>query len=241
MNRSSKLSSLLALSLLLLTVWACSGSKGPAIPADKQNYVGDWRGQFNNGSMKLDIASDGTVNYERKEGGSSKSISSGRITKFDGDDFEVKVLLVSTTFKVTKPPYQDGQRWKMVVDGVEVSRKGDSTEVAIDVAEMRKDDGNGKMLDEASDTFSRSDKKIHTFIKLDNPKVGTTIRIVTIAVNAGGVENHQISETTVVLKNEFEDEVRSHLTLHKPLPKGDYKVDIYINDKLEGSVPFKVV
>lgn len=130
MNRSSKLSSLLALSLLLFAVLACrtGGSETKfTIPADKQDYVGDWRGQFENGSLKLSIAADGTVNYERKEGSdsksSSKSISNGKITKFDGNDFEVKAFVISTTFKVEKPPYRDGQRWKMVVDGVEVGRK----------------------------------------------------------------------------------------------------------------------
>ena len=124
MNRSSNLSSMLAVSLLLFAVLACSGggSKESSIPADKKDYVGDWRGQFDGGTMKLRIDSDGTVNYERVKGSSTKSISGGKISKFDGDDFEVKILLMSTTFKVEKPPYQDGDKWKMVVDGVELSR-----------------------------------------------------------------------------------------------------------------------
>ena len=54
---------------------------------------------------------------------STKSISGAKISKFDGDDFEVKVLLMSTSFKVSKPPHQEGDTWKMVVDGVELSRK----------------------------------------------------------------------------------------------------------------------
>ena len=125
MNRSSKLSSMLALSLLLFAVWACSGggSKDFAFPADKKEYIGDWRGESADGAMKLSIGSDGSVNYERKKGSNTKSISGGKITKFDGDDFEVKVLLMSATFKVSKPPYQDGGTWKMVVDDVELSRR----------------------------------------------------------------------------------------------------------------------
>lgn len=124
MNRSSDLSSMLALSLLVFAVLACSGggSKDFTFPADKKDYIGDWRGETDGSTMKLSIGSDGTVNYERKKGSSTKSISGGKITKFDGDDFEVKVLLMSATFKVSKPPYQDGETWKMVVDGVELSR-----------------------------------------------------------------------------------------------------------------------
>ena len=115
---------MLALGLLLLAVLACSGgsSKDFSFPADKKDYVGDWRGEFDGGTMRLNIGSDGSVNYERKKGSSTKSISGGRISKFDGDDFEVKILLMTTTFKVEKPPYQDGETWKMVVDGVELSR-----------------------------------------------------------------------------------------------------------------------
>lgn len=126
MTPSSKLSSILALGLLFSVVLACSGggSKDFSFPADKKDYIGDWRGEFEgDGTMKLTIGSDGSVNYERKKGSSTKSISGGKISKFDGDDFEVKILLMTTTFKVAKPPYQDGDTWKMVVDGVELSRK----------------------------------------------------------------------------------------------------------------------
>jgi hypothetical protein len=124
MKYSSKLSSLIAFSLLICIVLACSGgSKGPAIPDDKKDYIGDWEGRFPNGTMKLSIGANGGVTYERKEGGSSKSINGGKISKFNGDDFEVTVLLMSTTFKVEKPPYRDGDKWKMVVDGVELTRE----------------------------------------------------------------------------------------------------------------------
>lgn len=125
MNRSSKLSSMLALGLLVFVVLACSGggSKDFSFPADKKDYVGDWRGESDGGTMRLNIGSDGSVNYERKKGSSTKSISGGKITKFDGDDFEVKVLLMSATFKVSKPPYQDGETWKMVVDDMELTRR----------------------------------------------------------------------------------------------------------------------
>jgi hypothetical protein len=188
MNRSSKLSSMLALSLLVVAVLACNrgSSKEFSFPADKKDYVGDWRGQFEGGSMKLSIESDGTVNYERKKGSNTKSISGGKITKFDGDDFEVKVLLMSATFKVSKPPYRDGETWKMVVDDVELTRRdtgsgSNSKEVTIDIAEIRKDDGNGKMSDEVTDTFTESDKTLHRFVTINNPKRGTRIKFVTIA------------------------------------------------------------
>jgi hypothetical protein len=249
MNCSSKISSALALSLLLFAVLACrTGRKEEfSMPADKQDYVGDWQGKLKDVSLTLRIAPDGTVNYERKEGSGSvtrsRSISNGKITKFDGNDFEVKAFLVSTTFKVEKPPYRDGNRWKMVVDGVEVSRKGaNSNEVSIDIAEMRKDDGNGKMSSEVADTFTQSDKVIHRFVTLDNPKTGTAIKFVTIAVESGEARNEELNEAIVITKNDAENEIRSTLRMTgKPLPIGDYKVDIYVNDKLERTLTFKII
>ena len=68
MNRSSQLSGLFALGLLLLVVLACSSSVTDSpipVPEDKKDYIGYWRGQSGKVSMKLNIASDGSVDYEQ--------------------------------------------------------------------------------------------------------------------------------------------------------------------------------
>ena len=257
MKRSSNLSALLAMSLLLFALLACSGgdtkdsSAGP-IPPDKKDYIGHWRGTLPDGSFMLSISSDGTVNYERKEGSSSKRISSGKIKKFIGNDFEVEAFIVSTTFKVEKPPFRDGSVWKMVVDGVEVSRKDTSasdssssneksTELKLTNAEMRKDDGSGKMSDEVVTSYTQADKKLHCSISWENSKPATRIKFIYIAVDAGDAKNETIKEISLVTENEEQNTARGTITLTNPLPKGSYKVDIYFNDKLERSVPFKIV
>jgi hypothetical protein len=260
MTRSAKLTSLATLGLLVMVVLACNltSKDSVGIPDDKKDYIGDWQGRIPNGTMKLSISKDGTVNYERKEGTAanngnsgasnekSRSISGGKISKWDGNNFEVKVLLVSTTFKVEKPPFRDGARWRMVVDGVEVSRRADtstasSDELSIDVAEMRKDDGSGKMSEDATTTYTQQDRHIHSYFNWDNGKAGTRIRFVYIAVDAGGVKERQLNESKLVVENEFQNEAYSSLKLNRRLPKGKYKVDIYINDKVERSLPFEVV
>ncbi len=259
MNRSSKLSSLLALALMLFAVLACStgdsntkDSSASPIPPDMKDYIGEWQGQWQSGSMKLSIAPDGGVEYERKVGSTSKSIAGGKITKFSGNDFEVESFIVTTTFKVGKPPYQNGKRWKMVVDGVEVSRKdissGDSSssseksdELKLDVAEMRKDDGNGDVSEEVVNSFSQTDKKIHCYINWDNPKADTKLKFVYIAVDAGGAKNETVKEFTLVTENELQNEAHGSLTLSKPLPKGSYQVEVYVNDKLEHTLPFRII
>jgi len=90
---------------------------GAAIPQDKSAYVGEWRSK----TMGLRITRDGSVVYKRIEGGSIMS-GNGPMRRFEGDNFVVGIPYVSTTFEVSKPPYQEGGQWKMVVDGVELTK-----------------------------------------------------------------------------------------------------------------------
>ena len=99
--------------LLLLLLLGC----GKPVPPEKADYVGEWREK----NMYLLIAQDGRVTYKRAQGSASTSIE-GPIKEFVGDNFDVGVWRMSTTFVVTRPPYQDKGQWKMVVDGVELTR-----------------------------------------------------------------------------------------------------------------------
>jgi len=95
-----------------------SAACGTPVPEDKKTYVGEWRSP----STYLLITPDGRVEYKRVRGATSKSINAPLKT-FLGQDFVVGVGPLSTTFKVSKPPYQDSARWKMVVDGVELTKQ----------------------------------------------------------------------------------------------------------------------
>lgn len=100
---------------LSLAFWlvAC----GESVPQDHKSYVGDWR----SAQMSLFITADGRVAYKRLSGGGSRSIEAP-IKSYDADGFTVGVGFLDTHFKVSKPPYRDGSQWKMVVDGVELTR-----------------------------------------------------------------------------------------------------------------------
>ena len=97
----------------LLILSAC----GQPVPDDKAAYVGWWRGQ----NMSLVLTKDGTVHYERVRGSATTTID-GPLRRFEGDNFVVGIPFISTTFEVSKPPYQEAGTWKMVVDGVELTR-----------------------------------------------------------------------------------------------------------------------
>jgi hypothetical protein len=103
-----------AIVLTSVMLAACSGI---AVPADKARYVGQWKGL----GMDLTITPDGGVDYKRVSGSGSASVTAP-LQSFDGDDFIVGIWMFTTRFKVNKPPYQDDGMWKMIVEGVELTR-----------------------------------------------------------------------------------------------------------------------
>ncbi len=107
--------SLLAALWLTIGLLAC----GISIPEDKQLYVGQW----SNAQTSLRIDADGTVAYERQANPGHVTINAP-IQEFRGDDFAVGLPLLTTTFEVSRPPWFEGGRWRMVVDGAELVRAG---------------------------------------------------------------------------------------------------------------------
>jgi hypothetical protein len=97
----------------LLILSAC----GQPVPDEKAAYVGEWRAQ----SMSLLLTRDGTVAYKRIKDGATTTINAP-LRRFEGDNFVVGLPLISTTFEVSRPPYEEAGTWKMVVDGVELTR-----------------------------------------------------------------------------------------------------------------------
>ena len=106
--------------LFLLVLSAALVGCGKQVPPEKSTYVGEWQAK----TMYLLITQDGSVRYKRLRGGASTSVE-GPLKGFTGDNFEVGLGPMATTFVVSKPPYQDGEKWKMVVDGVELVKTAD--------------------------------------------------------------------------------------------------------------------
>lgn len=103
--------------LLLIMLVVLLAGCGKPVPPEKSAYIGEWKEK----AMYLLITEDGTVSYKRLKGGGAVSVE-GPLKRFDGNNFEVGVGPVSTTFIVTKPPYQEDNKWKMVVDGVVLTK-----------------------------------------------------------------------------------------------------------------------
>lgn len=115
-----------------------------------------------------------------------------------------------------------------------------SEDFAIERAEMRDSNENGELGENVVTSFKRSDKKIHCYVGWNNSKIDTRLKFVWLAANAGGVKDYKLKEIELKTENEFQNYVSAVLTITKPLPRGSYKVDVYVNDRLERSVPFTI-
>ena len=100
----------------MLVLCACA----KPVPPEKAAYVGEWQQK----NMYLLITLEGQLKYKRVDGGSTTSMDVP-IQRFDGNNIEAGIGPMSTVFVVSKPPYQDGGKWKMVVDGVELTRSAE--------------------------------------------------------------------------------------------------------------------
>jgi hypothetical protein len=113
----------------VLLLAACS----QPLPPTKLSYAGEWQASH----VYLLITPDGRVEYKRQRDGGNVSIEAP-IKAFEGDNFLVGVGPFTTTFVVSQPPRQgeDG-KWKMTVDGVELTR----TSAFGEVQALREDRG----------------------------------------------------------------------------------------------------
>jgi hypothetical protein len=103
--------------LILLTLFGSLAGCGKPVPKEKSLYIGEWQEK----AMYLLITQDGSVKYKRLKDGGTTSVD-GPLKGFNGDNFEVGLGPMATTFVVSKPPYKDGNGWKMVVDGLELTK-----------------------------------------------------------------------------------------------------------------------
>jgi hypothetical protein len=103
--------------VLALLLAACA----EPVPPARESFLGEWRSTEK--EMYLLILADGTVRYRRLKRGAKVEIT-GPLRAWHGNDFEVGFGPFSTRFEVSAPPHEDGGRWTMTVDGVELTRVG---------------------------------------------------------------------------------------------------------------------
>lgn len=125
----------------------------------------------------------------------------------------------------------------LLLVGLLASACGSSEPVSIESVVLSRDDGSGDP-GETVTAFAPEDHIFHATIQLNRIETGLKVKLVWVAVDAGGQQNTNIdeSEFTGLAVNTINGEIE----LPRDWPTGTYRLDIYLNDELKQSVNFKV-
>lgn len=90
----------------------------------------------------------------------------------------------------------------------------------------------------SSTTVFAPDQVFYAIVELKNAPEDTTVKAVWTAVNVEGVEPNTYLTETVLTSGD--GTLTFELSNQNPWPAGQYKVDLYLNDKLDRSLTFEV-
>jgi hypothetical protein len=114
----------------------------------------------------------------------------------------------------------------------------DASGVHVESLQLARDDGHGNSGATVS-AFKPSDNPIHFVAQLNKIQSGTKVKMVLTAVDAGNSKNEQVGaveKTTTA----FENQLDAHWQYPQDWPAGRYKIEAYINDKLDKTVDFDI-
>lgn len=117
------------------------------------------------------------------------------------------------------------------------SNRPASADVYVEQLHMAKDD-NGEP-GASTTSFSPSERKVHVVITLNKQKAGTLVRVVWVAANAGGLKNKQLKTLDYTTKA-ADKEIPGYLLWREDWPRGEYKVEVYLNGVLDKTVNYTV-
>jgi len=117
------------------------------------------------------------------------------------------------------------------------SSRSANAEVYVDQIHMAKDE-NGE-AGASTTTFAPSDRTVHVVITLNKAKAGTQVRVVWTAADVEGSKNKEL-KTLDYTTTAFDKNIPGYLKWSQDWPKGDYKVDVYINGVLDKTINYTV-
>lgn len=106
-------------------------------------------------------------------------------------------------------------------------------------------DGSANKVTGATTTFDKTAPELHCVVSVANVPDGTTVRAVwtavdTVDMNGKSIKDNKINELTKTLTTDSTVDFNLTLPSSGEWPVGSYKVDVYLNDKLDRTLPFTV-
>ena len=112
-----------------------------------------------------------------------------------------------------------------------------NAEVYVDQIHMAKDESGN--AGESTTTFAPGDRTVHVVITLNKAKAGTQVRVVWIAADVEGAKDKEL-KTLDYTTTAFDKTIPGYLKWSQDWPRGQYKVDVYINGVLDKTINYTV-
>lgn len=109
----------------------------------------------------------------------------------------------------------------------------------ISEVQLMRDDGTGKH-GETVTNFKYGDAPLHCLVGWDNPEPHRKIKISWMLVDAGGAKNRQLGALEDETKNDSDFNIVTTYTPKTRLLRGQYKIEVYVDDKLQNTTPFMI-
>jgi hypothetical protein len=92
---------------------------------------------------------------------------------------------------------------------------------------------------EPTNVFAPTDQTIHLAVKVANAPSDTSVKAIWYVAEVEGYEPSVIDETSITLDT-FQDSIDFDLTSDQPWPVGKYKVELYLDGKLDQTLEYEV-
>ena len=102
---------------VIISLFLISCSADP-LPQDQKVYAGVWQG----GNVFLEIKEDGNASYAKVQDGASETIDAP-VKQIGDGKIIIGYLFITKTLELTKAPYQEEDEWKMIIDGVTLTKQ----------------------------------------------------------------------------------------------------------------------
>jgi hypothetical protein len=113
-----------------------------------------------------------------------------------------------------------------------------AADVHVEDLYMAKDKGG--TYGDKTESFGAADRTVYAVAKLNTAVTGTKVRFVWYTVDVAGKEKNAKFKEEDYTTKASEVRAMAHLSLPGAWPKGKYKVEAYVNDKLDKTVEYTV-
>ncbi len=117
------------------------------------------------------------------------------------------------------------------------SNRPANAEIYVDSVHMAKD--NNGDAGESTTSFAPSDRMVHVVINLNKAKAGTQVRVVWTAADVEGAKDKELKSLDYTT-TAFDKTIPGYLKWSQDWPRGQYKVEIYINGVLDKTINYSV-